>query len=116
MKKELYDTSVLILYWRKGIRRIDGYTTILNVIEFSKALLFKNLTVLYPTNRELENSIKIAQKLLKIGKPVGSIDIVLASVALGRDLVLVTVDRDFERIKEVIPELHIRFEPFRSKP
>ena len=60
--------------------------------------------------------IKIAQKLLKIGKPVGSIDIVLASVALERNLVLVTVDKDFERIKEVIPELHIRFEPFRSKP
>ena len=36
--RRLYDTSAIIELTRRGTRRLDGYTTILNVIEYPPAL------------------------------------------------------------------------------
>ncbi|MHA1616582.1 MAG: type II toxin-antitoxin system VapC family toxin [Candidatus Njordarchaeales archaeon] len=107
MEEKLYDTSVLIDLWSSNIRRLEAYTTIFNIIEFPKALLIKNLVVLYPTREDFDAAILIAKDLLKIGKPVGAIDIVIASIALRKNLAIVTSDSDFKYIKKVRPDLKI---------
>ena len=44
---------------------------------------------------------RIRSSLEKIGKPIGSIDMLIAAHALSQDLILVTHDRDFERISKL---------------
>ncbi len=107
MEKKLYDTSILIDLWNSNIRSLEAYTTIFSIIEFPKALLIKNLIVLYPTREDFDAAILIAKDLLKIGKPVGAIDIIIASIALRKGLVIVTSDSDFEYIKKVRPDLKV---------
>ena len=48
MEEILYDTGSLIKAYKKR-KRLMGYTTILNVVEFPKLLELK-LTVIYPSN------------------------------------------------------------------
>ncbi len=108
MGKELYDTNILIKFWREKKRDIIGYTTILNIIEFPKALLMKWLTILYPTIEDLNEAVNISKELMKIGKPIGAIDIVMACVAIRNDLTLVTMDTDLENVKIIKPHLKIK--------
>ncbi|MFQ6118726.1 MAG: type II toxin-antitoxin system VapC family toxin [Methanosarcinales archaeon] len=42
-------------------------------------------------------------KLRDVGRPIGAIDIVVASICINRNLELITKDRDFKFIKEVEP-------------
>ncbi len=52
---------------------------------------------------EPEDSIlasKIAAKLKAIGKTINDFDIIIAAQAIQRNLLLVTKDKDFERLKE----------------
>jgi len=107
VRKELYDTNVLIDLWGKKKRDVTGYTTILNIIEFPKALLMPNLIILYPTIDDLNEAVKISKKLMEIGKPVGAVDIVVACIAIRNNLNLVTMDSDFENIKLVKPEFNV---------
>ena len=67
----------------------------------------KDLIVLYPVREDFNEAILIAKDLLKIGKPVGTIDIIMASMTLRKGLTPVTDDQDFRNIKEVRPELKI---------
>ncbi|AAK41138.1 type II toxin-antitoxin system VapC family toxin [Saccharolobus solfataricus] len=46
-------------------------------------------------------------KLRKIGEPVNAVDIILSSIALNRDMIIVTNDNDFESIKKVEERLKI---------
>lgn len=108
MGKELYDTNILINFWREKKRDITGYTTILNIVEFPKALLMKGLTILYPTIEDLNEAVNISKDLMKIGKPIGAVDIVMACVAIRNNLTLVTMDTDLENIKLVRPNLKIK--------
>jgi len=48
MEKILHDTSSLIENYKLNVREIKAFTTILNVIEFPKALEISKLEVLYP--------------------------------------------------------------------
>jgi len=107
MERKIYDTSVIIGLWKSNVRRLNAYTTIFSVIEFPKTLLIEGLTVLYPTRDDFNEAILIAKDLLKAGKPVGAIDIVIASIALRKGLTIITSDRDFQKVKEVRPELEI---------
>jgi len=109
MEKKIYDTNVIIGLWKSNVRRLEAYTTIFNVIEFPKTLLIRDLTVLYPTREDFNEAILIAKDLLKIGKPVGAIDIIMASIALRKGLTIVTDDQDFQNIKEVRPQLEIKY-------
>lgn len=53
-------------------------------------------------------AIEISRKLRKIGKPVGTMDILIASMCINRDLELLTKDSDFENIKEVEPSFKLK--------
>lgn len=102
MVEVLYDTSTLIeLYKRKDELKGRGYTTILNVVEFPKALEIKGLRIVYPNPEDYKLAIVIAKNLLKAGKPVPAIDIVVAAIAVNRRMGLLTKNRHFQLIKEV---------------
>ncbi len=95
-------------YWRNKVRKLDGYTTILCIIEFPKALKIKGMKVLYPSQEDFDESVKIAVDLLKQGTPISSIDIIIAAMALNRDLTLITMDSDFKYIQSIRPKFKVK--------
>jgi len=99
MEEILYDTGSLIKAYKKR-KRLMGYTTILNVVEFPKLLELK-LIVIYPSKSDYNIAIKLSKDLLKIGKPIPAIDIIVAAVALNRNMKLVTTDNHFDIIQEI---------------
>ncbi|ASJ08368.1 PIN domain-containing protein [Thermococcus siculi] len=105
-KKRLYDTNVLIDTVKNKNSLEDGYTTVLNLIEYPKGALL-DLNLLIPTVKEYALAVELSEKLVKEGTPVPAVDIVLAAVSMFRGLTLVTKDRHFERIKKVAPELQV---------
>ncbi|BDC19831.1 hypothetical protein HS5_27210 [Acidianus sp. HS-5] len=46
-------------------------------------------------------------KLRKIGEPVNVVDIILASIAINRNMIVVTNDKGFESIRKVEENLKI---------
>ena len=108
MEEVLYDTSALINLLKSGKQAARGFTTILNIVEFPKALDLKELGILYPTVEDYEEALKIAVSLLKIGKPVPAIDIVIAAVCLRRGLLLLTTDVHFTHVKLIKSEFNVR--------
>jgi len=108
MEKKLYDTSKLIECYKNRIP-VRGYTTILNLIEFPKALEL-DLVVIYPSKLDYELALKLSTELLRIGKPVPAIDAVIAAIALNRKLKLVTRDKHFTFIKEIKEDFELLIE------
>ena len=105
MEKALYDTNVLIEAVKSG-EKLNGYTTVLNIVEFPKGLEL-GLTVITPTLEDYLLAIKISQAMVKRGTPIPAVDAVVAAVAINRSLKLVTKDRHFEWIKEEFGELKL---------
>ncbi len=99
MEESLYDTNSLIDAYRER-ETLDGYTTILNLIEFPKAMEF-NLRVLFPSKSDYHLALMISTELLKAGKPIPAVDSVIAAVALNNKLKLITKDKHFLLVKEV---------------
>ena len=108
MEEIVYDTSALISLLRSGKRVAKGFTTIFNVIEFPKALDFKELGVIYPTVEDYNEALKVSASLLKLGKPLPAVDVLIASVCIRRGLVLVTADEHFVQVKSVRKEFKIQ--------
>ena len=54
-------------------------------------------------------ALLISQKLYNIGKPVPAVDVLIASVCLNRALPVVSKDKHFLAIKEVVKELQVEF-------
>ncbi|WP_456367071.1 PIN domain-containing protein [Thermococcus sp.] len=106
--KKLYDTNVIIDAAKSG-KNLRGYTTILNVVEFPKATTL-DLTVITPSLDDYLLSIKISQAMVERGTPVPAVDIVVAAVALNRQLTLVSGDKHFLFIREVYPGLKLQLE------
>lgn len=105
MEKALYDTNVLIEAV-KSRKKLKGYTTVLNVVEFPRALEL-GLTVITPSLEDYLLSIRISQAMVRKGTPVPAVDAVVAAVAINRELTLVTMDKHFEWIKEEFGELKL---------
>jgi len=108
MEEVLYDTSALINFLKGGKRAARGFTTILNIVEFPKALDLEELDILYPTVEDYDEALKLAVSLLKIGKPVPAIDLVIAAVCMRRGLLLLTTDVHFMHIKLTKSEFNVR--------
>ncbi len=98
MEKSLFDTNRLIDAYRGG-ESLDGYTTILNLIEFPKAMDF-DLRVMFPSKSDYHLALMISTELLKIGKPIPAVDSIIAAVAINNKLKLVTKDKRFLWVKE----------------
>ncbi|MHA1710327.1 MAG: hypothetical protein ACTSXJ_10960 [Candidatus Baldrarchaeia archaeon] len=101
--RRLYDTSAIIELTRRGTRRLDGYTTILNVIEYPPALN-TGLIVIYPKRSDYDRALLLQLKLRKRGKPIPAVDLVVAAVALNRNLTLVSSNTHFSWVKEIEPD------------
>jgi len=101
MEEVVYDTSALIGLLKGGKKIAKGFTTIFNVIEFPKALGLKDLGVIYPTVEDYDEALKVSVSLLKIGKPIPAVDVLVASVCMRRGLMLVTGDEHFKHIRSV---------------
>jgi len=83
----------------KSRRKLEGYTTILNVVEFPKALEL-GLTVITSSLEDYLLAVRISQAMVKRGTPVPAVDAIVATVVINRELTLVTRDKHFEWIKE----------------
>ncbi len=105
MEKSLFDTNRLIDAYREK-ETLDGYTTILNLIEFPKAIEF-NLRVMFPSKSDYHLALKISTELLKAGKPIPAVDSVIAAVVLNNKLKLVTKDKHFLFIKKVMQDFMV---------
>ena len=101
MEEVVYDTNQLISFLKSGKQKVDGFTTIFNIIEFPKALDLKELAVIYPTLDDYDESLKISAALLRKGTPLPAVDILIASICVGRHLTLCTLDKHFSHIREV---------------
>jgi predicted nucleic acid-binding protein len=108
MEKNLYDTNKLIELY-KNEESVNGYTTILNVIEFPKALEL-DLRVLYPSKSDYRLAIRISTELLKIGKPIPEVDILISAIAINNGLKVVTKDKHFLLVKDVMREFDVLVE------
>ncbi|GAB6100858.1 hypothetical protein JCM16138_00810 [Thermococcus atlanticus] len=103
--EKLYDTNVLIEA-RKNKKSLQGYTTVFNLVEYPKGALFK-LTLIYPSKKEYRLAIKLSKELVKRGHPLPAVDVLIAAIALNRNLTIATKDRHFLLIKEIYPDLKI---------
>ena len=79
---------------------MTGYTAIFNIVEFLKILDFK-LAVLYPSKSDYNLAIKLSKDVLRIEKPLPTIDIIVAAMTLNRNMKLVTSDKHFAVIQEI---------------
>lgn len=101
MEEVVYDTNQLISFLRSGKNKVNGFTTIFNIIEFPKALDLKELAIIYPTIDDYQESLKISAELFQKGTPLPAVDILIASICVRRNLPLCTLDKHFLYIKEV---------------
>jgi len=107
MEEVVYDTNLLINLLKNGKFTVKGFTTIFNIIEFPKALDLRELGVIYPTLDDYDESLKIAASLLRKGKPLPAVDVLIASICIRRGLKLQTRDRHFMSIKSVRQEFRL---------
>jgi len=91
-ESEVIDASLLI----EGER---GTTTAIGIIEYPPAL--PGCTIIWPETADYATAINLAVRLRKNGSPIGSADIIIASMCLNRSLTLRTKDKDFLNVKEV---------------
>ena len=108
MEEKLYDTSELIECYKNRIP-VRGYTTVLNLIEFPKALEL-DIVVIYPSKLDYELALNLSTELLRIVKPMPATDAVIAAIALNRKLKLVTRDKHFMAIKEIRDDFELLIE------
>jgi predicted nucleic acid-binding protein len=94
---------------RDGATELAGSTTILNLIEFPKAVTLKGLDIIIPGKDDYDKSFELSLLLLKAGTPIPAIDIVLAAVAINRKLVLRTLDQHFEYVQKIDRTFRARF-------
>ena len=107
MEEIIYDTSYLIDLYKKGTRKLTGFTTILNIVEFPKALEFSDLKIIYPTKEDYLTAIRIMKDLMVKGKPIPAIDAIISAIALNRKMTIKTKDEHFLLIKEIKHELKV---------
>ena len=77
-----------------------------SIIEYPPAL--DTCQILLPESSDYTKAIDISKKLRKIGKPIGTVDILIASMCINKGFELVTKDLDYENVKSVEPEFRLK--------
>ncbi|RLG75556.1 MAG: hypothetical protein DRO14_04470 [Thermoprotei archaeon] len=110
MEEAIYDTSVVIEAVAKNRQKIQGYVSILTVVEYPPALSYAS-KVLYPEKRDYHLAIRWQALLRRRGNPIPAVDLIIAAQAYNRDLTLITHDKHFEILKkEVAPDIKLIIE------
>ncbi len=97
-ENKILDTSVLITGG-------SAITTIFNIIEYLPA--YEKCSVIWPKREDYARALAIASRLRKAGRPVGAVDIIIASICINRAFVLASKDEDFKVIKEIEPSFKL---------
>jgi len=109
--ESLFDTNWLIHLYNEGKKEEQGTTTIFNIIEYPKALdYFTKINITFPTSKDYESSLYLSKELFKLGKPIPSSDILIASICYNQKLTLVSLDKHFNVIKEVWDDFQLKKE------
>ena len=106
----LLDTNVLIQCnklktrpFKKGLT----FTTILSLIEYPIASKFVEISVIYPSSIHYEQGFKNALLLREKGTPIPTVDILIGTITVEKNLILISDDSHFEYLQEVEPRLKI---------
>lgn len=97
----ILDTSAYI----EGHR---GKITACTLVEHPVAAT-RHVSVIYPKPRDFDKAADLASKLFAVGTPVGGMDLLIAAVAVNRQLPLATRDSDFRLIQKVEGKLKIEW-------
>jgi predicted nucleic acid-binding protein len=106
----LLDTNVLIKCNKlkmKPFKEGLTFTTILSLIEFPIASKYDEISVIYPSTIHYEQAFKNAILLREKGTPMPTIDILIGTITVEKNLILVSDDSHFENLQEVEPRLKI---------
>ncbi len=90
------------------IQGTEGLITIFTLVEHPDAERYAQ-RVLFPSQTDYAQAIRLSRRLQKIGLGVGAIDLLIASMAINRNLAVATRDRDFEKIQAVEKNLKIEW-------
>ena len=104
----LLDTNCLIeftKYKEKPFREGRTFTTIFSLIEFPIASKYEKISIIFPATIHYEQSFKNALLLREKGTPIPSIDILIGTIAVEKNLILVSNDLHFEILQKVEPRL-----------
>lgn len=104
--ERLYDTSALIELVKRGVKRISGFTTILNVIEYPPAAAL-GLNIVYPTRADYELAFIWQLELRRRGRSIPAVDLVIAAIAVNKGLKLIAVNEHFKWIADVDSRLKL---------
>ncbi len=106
----LLDTNILIQFNKLGIKQFnkeDIFTTILSLIEYPLGTKYDNITIIFPSTIHYEQAFKYALLLREKGTPIPTIDILIGTITVNKNLILVSDDLHFQYLQEVEPHLKI---------
>ncbi len=107
MEEALYDTSAVIELVARRRSVVPGYVSVLTVVEYPPAVRYARL-ILYPEKRDYHLAAKWQTMLRKRGSPLPAVDLVIAAQAYNRGLTLVTLDKHFLMLRDIVaPELKL---------
>lgn len=104
----LLDTNALIEFNKfreKPFKEGLTFTTILSLIEFPIASKYDNISIIYPSSIHYEQSFKNAVSLREKGTPIPTIDILIGTISVEKNLILVSDAIHFEAFQKVDPRL-----------
>ena len=106
----LLDTNVLIQckkLKKTPFKEGNTFTTILSLIEFPIAIKYSEISIIFPSSIHYEQAFKYALLLREKGTPIPTIDILIGTISVDKNLILVSDDSHFKYFQEVEPRLKI---------
>lgn len=97
--RQVLDTNIIM-------ESKSGLTTILNVVEYPKAINH-DFDILWPEKEDFIMAVEMMSILYAQGKPIPAMDVILAGMCLNRGLELRTKDRHFLNIKNIRPDFKL---------
>ena len=85
-----------------------GLITVFTVLEHPPAANY--FDVVLPEVRDYARAADLAIALRRNGTPIGAVDVMIAAMCINRNAKVVTKDRDFLVVREVVPEFEIEFQ------
>ena len=82
----ILDTSIIIKLVKKK-EVIDDDITIVTLAEFPQILEYKRFhgNVIYPTKADLDLTVELQQRLIRLGKPKSFPDLLIAAICISRE-------------------------------
>jgi predicted nucleic acid-binding protein len=107
LSEKLYDTSAVIdLILHKNYKVVPGTIPIITIIEWPPALNYVH-RILYPTKNDYAKAVELQMKLRKKGEPLPATDLIIAAMAVNNNMILITLDKHFQVIREVESKLQL---------